>query len=150
MTSPLETGSPEPKLEPDRLQRHGVKDYLVRFAFGFVISAAAAIAGSVFGAKVGGVLLGFPAILPASLTLIERRDGRHEAKTDATGAILGAVALIAFAAVAAVTLGKLPAVIALAAATATWLGVAFALYVLIVWLPRRRKRPARTARPTSA
>ena len=149
MRSPLETGPAKPKLEPSRLKRHGVNDYLVRFGFGFVISAVAAIAGSVFGAKVGGVLLGFPAILPASLTLIERKDGRRQAMTDATGAILGSLALIAFAVVAAVTLTKLPAVISLALATVTWLAVAFALYVLIVWLPRRRKRPVKIARPTS-
>jgi Protein of unknown function (DUF3147) len=148
--SPLNTGSPEPKVDPGHLKRHGPTDYIVRFAFGFGISAAAAIVSTVFGAKIGGVLLAFPAILPASLTLIERQDGRHEAMTDATGAILGSFALIAFAAIAAVTLSKFTAVLALVLATAVWLAVAFALYVLIVWLPRRRKSAVTRARPTSA
>ena len=42
----------------------------MRFLFGAGISLVAGLAGMAFGSKIGGVLLGFPAILPASLTLI--------------------------------------------------------------------------------
>jgi hypothetical protein len=136
-------------VEPAHLKRHGPSDYLMRFAFGAGISAAAAIAGTVFGAKIGGVLLAFPAILPASLTLIERKDGRQQAMIDATGAILGSFALIAFAIVATLSLAKFNIWVALTLATITWLVVAVALYVLIVWLPRRRKSLVSRVRPTS-
>ena len=122
--------------------------YLTRFVFGAGIATAAAIVGMVFGPKIGGILLAFPAILPASLTLIERNDGRHEAKVDAIGALLGSFALIGFAAVAAFALTRLGAVIALALACAAWAVIAAGLYVLMARLPRR-KRPLRIARPTS-
>ena len=122
--------------------------YLTRFVFGAGIAVAAALVGMLFGPKVGGILLAFPAILPASLTLIERKDGRHEAKVDATGALLGSFALIGFAAVAAFALPRFSAVIALALACAAWAVIAAGLYVLMVRLPRR-KRPLKIARPTS-
>ncbi len=127
-----------------------MKKYLTRFVFGAGIAATAAIVGAVFGPKVGGILLAFPAILPASLTLIERKDGRHEAKIDAKGALLGSLALIGFAAVAALALPRLSPWIALALACAAWTVIAAGLYVLMVRLPRRRKRRVKTARPTSA
>lgn len=133
-------GNPKPGLDLNSLKKHRVSDYLTRFAFGAGISAAAGIAGAIFGAKVGGVLLGFPAILPASLTLIERKDGRGEAAVDAIAAILGGVALVAFALVAAVALTRFSALVALLLAAAAWLLVALALYVSILWLPRRRRR----------
>lgn len=126
-----------------------MKKYLTRFVFGAGIAATAAIVGAVFGPKVGGILLAFPAILPASLTLIERKDGRHEAKVDATGALLGSFALIGFAAVAALALRRFSPGIALALACTVWAVVAAGLYVLMVRLPRRRKRPVKIARPTS-
>jgi hypothetical protein len=125
-----------------------VSKYLTRFVFGAGIATAAAIVGMVFGPKIGGILLAFPAILPASLTLIERKDGRHEAKVDAIGALLGSFALIGFAAVAAFALPRLGAVIALALACAAWAVIAAGLYVLMVRLPRR-KRPLKIVRPTS-
>jgi len=126
-----------------------VKKYLTRFVFGAGIAATAAVVGALFGPKVGGVLLAFPAILPASLTLIERKEGRHEAKVDATGALLGSLALIGFAGVAAFALARLSPWIALALACAAWAVIAGGLYVLMVRLPRRRNRPVKTARPTS-
>ncbi|HET7466738.1 MAG TPA: hypothetical protein VFL29_08720 [Candidatus Dormibacteraeota bacterium] len=125
------------------------RELAIRFAFGAGISAVAAVAGIVAGNRIAGVLLGFPAILPASLTLIEKKDGRHEAAVDATGATLGSIALIAFAVVAAWILPRLPALVALLLAAGVWLALALLLYVLIVRLPRRRKRPATRARPTS-
>ena len=62
-----------PKVEPGALANHGPMDYVSRFLFGAGISLAAGLIGMKFGPVVGGVFLGFPAILPASLTLIEER-----------------------------------------------------------------------------
>ena len=149
MKLPANDGDPTPGLDVGALKKHHVSDYLTRFAFGAGISAAAAIVAAIFGAKVGGVLLGFPAILPASLTLIERKDGRGEAAVNAISAILGAVALVVFAVVAGFALMRFNGVVALVLATAAWLFVAFALYVSIPWLPRRRPRRASIVKPTS-
>lgn len=149
MKLPARDGSPRPGVDLAALKKHRPSDYLTRFAFGAGISAAAAIVAAVFGARVGGVLLAFPAILPASLTLIERKEGRGEAAVDALAAILGSIALIVFAVVAGVALMHFSAALALALASAAWLAVSFGLYVSILWLPRRRTRRGRIARPTS-
>ncbi len=143
-------GPPRPRVDLGALKKHGPRDYLTRFAFGAGIAAAAGIVGLVFGVKAGGLLLAFPAIMPAALTLIERKDGRGQAAVDAVGAILGSFGLIAFAAVAAFGLLHLSAALALVLAAAAWIVVAFGLYVSILWLPRRRNRRGRIARPTSA
>lgn len=149
MRLPAPEGSPRPRLEVGELKNHRLSEYLTRFGFGAGISAAAAIVAAVFGVKVGGVLLAFPAILPASLTLIERKDGRDEAAVDAIAAILGSVGLIAFAVVAGLTLTRFSGLVALVLAGAAWLLVALGLYVSILWLPRRRHRPVKTANPTT-
>jgi hypothetical protein len=46
-------------------------DYAVRFLFGGFITALAGIIAKKFGPGIGGLFLAFPAILPASATLIE-------------------------------------------------------------------------------
>jgi hypothetical protein len=80
---------------------------------------------------VGGVFLAFPAILAASLTLIEHDEDSAEAREDARGAVLGGCALAAFAGVAAVALPALPGSAALALAALAWAVVAFAGYWLL-------------------
>ncbi len=149
MRLPARDGNPKPSIDLGALKAHSLKDYLTRFAFGAGIATAAAVAGTIFGAKIGGLLLAFPAILPASLTLIERKEGRGEAAVDAIAAILGSIALIAFALVAAIGLTRFNLPTALGLAAATWVVVAGSLYVSILWLPRRRARRGRIARPTS-
>ena len=85
------------RVEPRRLLSLSPKDYLVRFGFGFVISVIAAVIGETAGARVGGLFLAFPAILPATLTLVERKDGIGQALSDVRGATLGAIGMIGFA-----------------------------------------------------
>lgn len=58
--------------------------------------------------------------------------------------------MIAFAIVAAWMLPRLPVPAALLLAAGVWLTLALVLYVLIWRRPRRRKRPATSARTTSA
>ncbi len=112
---------------------------LVRFAFGFAVSAIVGIVTNVFGDRVGGLFLAFPAILPASLTLIAREDGDHSAKINAAGATIGGVALAAFGATSWWLLPRSWAVVAEAAALAAWVLVAFGLYFAL------RGRVSRTA-----
>ena len=130
-----------PQVDPGKLATHRLGDYAVRFLFGAGISLAAGVAGMVFGPRIGGVLLGFPAILPASLTLIQKAEGRDEASIDSVGAILGAVAMIAFAVVVSVSVTSLGVVPSLAIALLTWVAVAVGLYFLVAITFEREPAP---------
>ena len=130
-----------PSVKPDAIKKHEPKDYAVRFVFGAVISLAAGLIGMKFGPVVGGVFLGFPAILPASLTLIEKKEGKEEASIDSIGAVLGAVAMVAFALVVVVWASTLGVVACLAVALVAWLVVAFALYAIVAAAYRREPEP---------
>src|SRR5437868_9740764 len=86
-------------------------EYLIRFALGGAMTVIAGLIAAGFGPIGGGLFLAFPAIFPASATLIEKhvRDrkekiglsgaqrGREAAALDAAGATLGSFALAAFA-----------------------------------------------------
>ena len=111
-----------------RLKQATARDYAIRFGFGAAISAIAALAGIRFKPLVGGLFLAFPAILPATLTLLEKKEGKIKACADASGGILGAFGLGAFAAVASVLLRVTHPAIALAAALLAWALVAVGLY----------------------
>jgi hypothetical protein len=90
-----------PRFSIKKLKETAFRDYAVRFVFGGFVSAAAAALGKHFGPIVGGVFLAFPALLPASLTLVKEHEGRKSALDDARGAVLGSFGLAAFAAVVA-------------------------------------------------
>ena len=115
-----------------KLRKTHPPELLIRFVFGAGIALVAGIAGTVFGPKVGGLFLAFPAVLPATLTLIEKNEGPAKAWADASGGALGAVGLAAFA---FVTLRLLPTspVLALPLALVAWLVVAAGLYFLF-WM----------------
>ena len=69
-------------------------------------------------------------ILAASLTLIEEQEDSAEAREDARGAVIGGLALAAFAAIAALALARLDGAIALGLATLAWIAVALLGYGL--------------------
>ncbi len=103
-------------------------DLAVRFVFGAAISVVAALVSIRFGPKVGGLFLAFPALLPATLTLLEQKEGKVKATADASGGVIGAFGLAAFAVVASLLLRATVPVIALAAALLAWIAVAIGLY----------------------
>ncbi|HXM11379.1 MAG: DUF3147 family protein [Candidatus Sulfotelmatobacter sp.] len=86
-------------------------DYAVRFLFGGFITALAGIIAKKFGPGIGGLFLAFPAIFPASATLIEKHEkekkkslgldgsarGRSAAGVDAAGSSMGSLGLFVFA-----------------------------------------------------
>src|SRR5438105_7490438 len=109
-----------PEVQAEEVAKHKPSDYLVRFVFGAAISLVAGVIGLKFGPVIGGVLLGFPAILPASLTLIEKKEGKEEASIDSLGAILGAVAMVAFAVVVTLWVTSWGVVLSLALALVAW------------------------------
>ena len=111
----------KPRLEPKALRETSPTQYLLRFAFGGVVTALAGYVSHVFGPAFGGLLLAFPAILPATLTLVKQESGDSAAVDDARGARLGAVALVAFAAAAWLGATRVPAAINLLIALCVWL-----------------------------
>jgi len=60
----------------------GWNDYAVRFLFGGLITAVAGLIAKKFGPGVGGLFLAFPAIFPASATLIEKHVSRRSSEPD--------------------------------------------------------------------
>jgi hypothetical protein len=117
-------------------------DYAVRFLFGGFITALAGIIAKKFGPGIGGLFLAFPAILPASATLIEKHErekkeslglngtarGRSAASVDAAGSSMGSIGLFVFALVVWQFVQRDPAWIVLAGATLLWLAVSVAVW----------------------
>ncbi|MDF3287797.1 DUF3147 family protein [Streptomyces silvisoli] len=104
------------------------RDLLIRFAFGFGVSAVAAVVSAGVGPFEGGILLAFPAILLASVTLVAKEEGLRMARDDARGAALGTLGLLAFAVSAAILLPRHSAWLALGVATAAWAVVSLLAY----------------------
>lgn len=122
-----------PSIQPSKLRDVGARPIAIRFAAGAATSVIAGILTLAFGPHVGGVMLAFPAILAASLTLIAEEDDREEARQDARGSVAGAAALGGFAIIGTVLFGDLPGGVVLAIAGVTWLLVAIALYFSFWW-----------------
>src|SRR5436189_5774416 len=85
----------------------------MRFFFGGLITAVAGIIAKKFGPEIGGLFLAFPAIFPASATLVEKHEkqkkrraglegtkrARAAAGVDAAGTAMGCAGVISFAVV---------------------------------------------------
>ena len=122
-----------PSFSLGKIKQTTKRELIIRFVAGALTSVAAGTVTLVFGARVGGILLGFPAIMAASLTLIEQEEDAAEAREDARGAIVGASALTLFAAVAALAFGHMPGGLVLLASTLVWAGAAVLGYVVLWW-----------------
>ena len=122
-------------------------EYLIRFALGGAMTVIAGLIAAGFGPIVGGLFLAFPAIFPASATLIEKharerkekaglagaRRGREAAALDAAGTTLGGFGLAAFALIIWLLIERAP-FLALIFATVVWLAVAVFAWLLRRWL----------------
>jgi len=109
-------------------------ELLARFMFGGAMTVIAGLIAQRFGPVIGGLFLAFPAIFPASATLIDKHEiqkkqregvppqlrGRHAAGADAMGTALGSIGLAIFAAVVWLVLPSAPAWLALTAALLAW------------------------------
>ncbi len=114
-----------------RVRASSARNMLVRFGFGFAISALVGVITLTVGDRVGGLFLAFPAILPASLTLIADNDGKREATVDAAGATIGGVALAAFGVVSWCLVPRIPPVWAELVALTAWCALAIGLYLVV-------------------
>jgi len=113
-------------------------EYLVRFVFGGAITVTAGILAKHFGPVFGGLFLAFPAIFPASATLVAKHEnqkkknagiaassrGRQAAALDAAGAALGCAGLAGFAFTVWKLLPRYNSTLIFLAATAVWLALA--------------------------
>lgn len=123
-------------------------EYALRFAFGGLMTAIAGILAKHYGPVFGGLFLAFPAIFPASATLVEKHvaeakarsgihrteRGREAAALDARGTFMGSMALIGFAWMAWKLLPAWNGAAVLILAVFTWLALAVA-----IWRLRRRR-----------
>ena len=126
-----------PRFDLRKALRAKPSGMLLRFAAGGLASVVAGLLGLAFHEHIGGIPLAFPAVLVASLTLIEEQEDSEEAREDARGAMAGAAALAVFGLVATLLFAVLPGGIVLLIAALSWLLVAVALYRLFWW--ERRK-----------
>ena len=124
-----------PSLHMGNLRDVRRRDLAFRFLAGALTSLVAGVLTILFGPRVGGVMLAFPAILAASLTLIEEQEDSHEAREDARGAIMGGLALAVFAAVCALAFTRWDGAVVLAVATVAWVLTAVLGYFL-AWFRR--------------
>ncbi|HEX6489870.1 MAG TPA: DUF3147 family protein [Gaiellaceae bacterium] len=113
-------------------------DVVVRFVAGAATSLFSALLGVFVSVRAAGVLLAFPAILVAGLTLLESKEGERPAREFSHGAVLGAIALASFAAVTAASIEEAAAPLALALAFAAWVAVALVAYGLLALRTRAR------------
>lgn len=120
------------KLKLSQLRGIRLRDYLIRFLFGGIISVVAALIGQWTTGRMGGIFTAFPAILLASLTLINQEEGKQACIMDAQGAVLGAVALVVASVVISMTLGVMVGALALLLGSGAWVVCSVGLYFLSV------------------
>jgi hypothetical protein len=104
-----------PALDFSSLKDARWSQFVLRFALGGAVTACTGLVAQHWGPIVGGLFLAFPAIFPASATLIEKHQaeqkrkagleggvrGRKAAALDAAGAVFGGCGLACFGRVAA-------------------------------------------------
>ncbi|MGH9512182.1 MAG: DUF3147 family protein [Terriglobales bacterium] len=135
------------KFEADALRQTRWYEYASRFFFGGAITALAGLIAHKYGPAVGGLFLAFPAIFPASASLIEKHEnerkaragftgtkrGRIAAGIDAAGATMGCIGLIVFAVFSWRMLPAFHTWLTLISATLAWAAVS-----VTVWITRKR------------
>jgi hypothetical protein len=131
-------------VNPSAIRQVKSIELVSRFLLGGAITAAAGFIGNVCGPTVGGLFLAFPAILPASLTLVAKqqerrkaqlglsgiRRGRQAAALDAFGALIGTAGLAGFAITIWFASSTIAAPLTLVTAMTVWLGIAIGLWRL--------------------
>lgn len=124
------------------------QEIVMRFLYGGACSVAAYEMAQRFGPVIGGLFLAFPAIFPASASLVEKHhrenvqaaggdgvtEGRLAAAMDAAGASIGCIGMMGFALVMWRELPLQPAGLVLAESLLAWVVLAAGF-----WLLRRRR-----------
>jgi hypothetical protein len=117
-------------------------EYAIRFLLGGSVTVVAGLLAKYYGPVFGGLFLAFPAIFPASATLVDKHErqkkqragiqhttrGRQMAGVDAAGAALGSLGLATFAYLVWKLLPVWNVAAVFVAAVAAWLCVSVALW----------------------
>ena len=77
------------QFKPSALRQTRWYEYLVRFGLGGAMTVVAGLIAARFGPVIGGLFLAFPAIFPASATLIEKHVRERKEKAGLAGARRG-------------------------------------------------------------
>jgi Protein of unknown function (DUF3147) len=99
------------KVDSSGLKQTRWHEYVIRFAMGGLVTVITGIVAKNWGPVIGGLFLAFPAIFPASATLVEKHErqrkqdkglrgekrGLDVAAADSFGAALGSLGLVVFA-----------------------------------------------------
>jgi Protein of unknown function (DUF3147) len=134
------------QIDPSALRGIKWHEYLTRFILGGTITVITGVIAQRFGPVIGGLFLAFPAIFPASVTLLERHErdkkqragidrttrGRLAAALDARGTEIGIWGLAAFALTIWRLLPRHNAFVVLLGALVAWLVVSISIW----WLRR--------------
>lgn len=135
------------QVDPNSLKTTKPHEYAIRFLFGGLVTAATGLIAKRYGPSIAGLFLAFPAIFPATITLIAKHEkerkqkagydgtirGRAAASVDAAGTSLAALALAVFALILWRFLpGHSPLAI-LAIAAMAWMTLS-----ILLWQLRRR------------
>jgi Protein of unknown function (DUF3147) len=138
------------KIDPSVIRQTTWHEYAVRFFFGGLITAVAGIIAKEFGPGIGGLFLAFPAIFPASATLIEKNEkrkkeeegiqgtqrGRKATSVDAAGSAMGSIGLLVFALLVWKFIPSYKPWLVLTVATLAWL-----TFSMPIWYVRKRVMP---------
>jgi hypothetical protein len=136
------------KIDLDTVKQTKWYELAIRFALGGLITVIAGLVAKKFGPAVGGLFLAFPAIFPASATLVEGHEeekkeqkgmhgserGRDAAALDAAGAVMGSIGLMLFALLVWQILPDRSAWFVLVAALALWF-----VSSCVVWFVREHR-----------
>ncbi len=139
--------APKPHFNLGTLKRTRWYELAARFAFGGAITVVAGLLAKAYGPAFGGLFLAFPAIFPATATLIEKHEkerkekrgmsgamrGREAAALCARGTEIGSLGLISFGMLVWLLAPRLNFALTLLIALCSWLGVAYA-----AWYMQRR------------
>jgi hypothetical protein len=128
----------------------GIKphEWILRFVFGGTVCVIAGLIAQRFGPVIGGFFLAFPAIFPASASLVEAHEEQHMARAgfngtnrgrvvaaiDALGTAMGCIGLAGFGFVFWVWLPRARLAQTFILATLVWLTLSVG-----VWLLRKKR-----------
>jgi hypothetical protein len=138
------------KVDTSGLKQSKWQEYALRFIAGGVTTLVAGLIARRWGPGVGGLFLAFPAIFPASVTLIEKHErerkqkkgldgeerGTDAAAIDALGTAMGSIGLMGFAGIGWWLIPKHIPSLVLGGASFAWLLVSFTIWT--IRQPRRR------------
>jgi hypothetical protein len=137
-------------IHPVALRETKWHEYAIRFFFGGLITVATGLIANKFGPAVGGLFLAFPAIFPATATLIASHEkekkqragldgtrcGRDAAALESRGTALSTIGLFAFGLIVWRLLPMHRAWLILTAAAGSWFVISVLVWRLRIFVHR--------------